>query len=312
MVQRRAHVFSGLNGRPILCPIWFSVSSKLRGVLLFPASAMVGALYPTLCRLFVEDTNNSAEVSRGAFRGVALLVVPVAFGCALYPDVRVSIFNRNAFGAAEDNLRVSSLFLFLVYFSMPLGTCILAAGKNRAWSIVQPMCIVVSLVLDPLLVPWFQKHNGNGDLGVCVAGVVSEVVVVGSGMVLLPKGVIDRKLMRTIFLAVVSGAATAVFAWATRRLTPYALRLTPYALRLTLRPQSRCSSTLCAVGDRGHGQRANRKRPRVRSPQVQSRGGELPPRRRACAARAGIETDAINVENRDSAESGLAQLPLAE
>lgn len=199
----------------------FAVASKLRGVLLFPASAMVGALYPTLCRLFVEDPNNFAEVSRGALRGVALLVVPVAFGCALYPEVGVGIFNRNAFSGAEDNLSVSSLFLFLVYFSMPLGTCILAAGKNRAWGFVQAMCVVVSLVLDPVLVPWFQRHYGNGGLGVCLAGVVSEAVVVGSGLVLLPKGVIDRKLISTIFLAVVSGAVMAVFAWATRRITPY-------------------------------------------------------------------------------------------
>jgi len=201
---------------------WFAVSSKLRGVLLFPATAMIGALYPTLCRLFAEDMNNFAEVSRGAFRGVALLAVPIAFGCALYPDVGVSIFNRNTFGPAEDNLRVSSVFLFLVYFSMPLGTCVVAAGRNRAWGIVQATCVVVSLALDPVLIPWLQKHKGNGGLGVCIAGVISEVIVVSSGMALLPKGVIDRKLMRTIFLALLSGGAMVVFAWATRRVPSFA------------------------------------------------------------------------------------------
>ncbi|MEI9953260.1 MAG: oligosaccharide flippase family protein [Pseudomonadota bacterium] len=34
---------------------WFAVSRRLVGVLVFPASALLGALYPTLCRLHATD-----------------------------------------------------------------------------------------------------------------------------------------------------------------------------------------------------------------------------------------------------------------
>lgn len=200
---------------------WFAVSRRLIGVLLFPATALIGALYPTLCRLHIDEPDSYANVARGAFQGVALLAVPVAVGCALYPELGVAIFSRRSFGAAETNLRILSVFLFLVYFSMPLGTCIMAAGKQRAWSIVQGLCVLVSLVLDPLLVPWYQARTGNGGLGLCIAAVASEAVVVGCGIALTPRGVFDSKLVRSILLALASGGAMALVSRLAQSLTPW-------------------------------------------------------------------------------------------
>lgn len=200
---------------------WFAVSRRLVGVLLFPATALIGALYPTLCRLYAEEPDGYAKVARGAFQGVSLLAVPVALGCALYPELGVAIFSRESFAAAENNLRVLAAFLFLVYFSMPLGTCIMAAGKQRAWSIVQALCVVVSAVLDPLLVPYFQAHWGNGGLGLCTASVVSETVVIACGIALLPRGVFDRRLLRTLLFAALSGGAMALVAHFTRSINPW-------------------------------------------------------------------------------------------
>jgi O-antigen/teichoic acid export membrane protein len=156
---------------------WFAVSRRLIGQLLFPASALLSALYPTLCRLYTSDLPAFVRTTRGSLASVALLVVPVALGCLLYPEIGISIFSRKSFGPAEDNLRISSLFIFLVYFTMPLGICILAAGKQRAWSIVQSLCIVVSLVLDPVLVPWFQTRNKNGLLALALVSGAAMAVV---------------------------------------------------------------------------------------------------------------------------------------
>jgi hypothetical protein len=46
------------------------------------------------------------------------------------------------------------------------------------------------LGLDPILVPWFQRRIGNGGAGLCVTGVVAELIVVGAGIALMPKGVL--------------------------------------------------------------------------------------------------------------------------
>jgi len=188
---------------------WYAVRGRLIGVLLFPASALVGALYPTLCRLHLDDKPAFARITRGALANVALVAVPMAVGCYLYPDIGVSLFSREAYHQAEGILAISAAFLFLVYFSMPLGTCIIAAGKQRAASVVQAGCVALSLVLDPWLIPYFQTRYGNGGLGVAWAVVFSEALVVVSFSALTPKGVFDRALAKTLLLSALCGGLMA-------------------------------------------------------------------------------------------------------
>jgi len=192
---------------------WFGVSQKLVGLLIFPASALIGALYPTLCRLQGEDRDEFGRVSRNALYGTALLAVPAAVACGMFPEIGVSIFGVAKFAGALDHLRVMSVFVFLVYFSMPLGTCILASNRQRAWAMVQCACVLVSLCGNPFLVPYFQRLTGNGAIGTCVTLVVSEAFVVGCGVALAPRGIFNRELAKSLLLASLSGAAMGGVAW---------------------------------------------------------------------------------------------------
>jgi O-antigen/teichoic acid export membrane protein len=200
---------------------WHAAARKLMGVLVFPATVLRGAMYPTMCRLYGTDPTGFRQATSAALRSASLLVFPAALGCALYPEVGIAIFSRRSFGPAEDNLRILSLFLFLMYFSMPIGNCLLAAGRQRVWAVVQSLCIVVSLIGDPLLVPWFERHTGNGGLGVCWTTVFSEVVVVALGVMLMPGGIFDRRFWRSLGLAAVSGLAMAAAARALRPVSPF-------------------------------------------------------------------------------------------
>lgn len=200
---------------------WYAAARKLVGVLIFPAGALITALYPTLCRLHTEDVESFRQTARSALRIVTVLAVPIAVGCALYPELGISIFSRQAFGPAANDLRILSIFVLLVYFTMTLGTCLLAAGKQRSWAIIQCLCVVVSAVLDPILVPWFQARMANGGLGTCVASVVSEVFMVIAGVWLTPRGVFDRMLLRGLFLAMVAGGAMALVARLLHHVTPF-------------------------------------------------------------------------------------------
>jgi O-antigen/teichoic acid export membrane protein len=200
---------------------WHAAARKLVGVLVFPAAAMAGALYPTLCRLHNTDPQGLKTATTGALRATTLLVFPVALGCALFPEIGISVYSRRSFGPATDNLRVFSLFLWLVFFTMPIGTCLLASGRQRAWAVVQSLCVGVSLVLDPILVPWFQRRNGNGGLGVCWAAVLSEVVVLVFGVAMMPRGIFDRRFWRSLLLAAFSGMVMIGFALALSFLSPF-------------------------------------------------------------------------------------------
>lgn len=189
---------------------WNAAARKLIGVLIFPANALIGALYPTLCRLHGGDSASFGATARTALRVTLWGAAPLALGCALFPAVGIALFGAQRYGPAEDNLRVLALYVLLVYCTMPIGSSLAAAGRQRAWALAQFACVVVSAALDPLLIPWFQDRTGNGGLGVCVATDVSEVLMVAAGIALLPRGVLDRTLWRT--LAAVAAAAAAMAA----------------------------------------------------------------------------------------------------
>jgi O-antigen/teichoic acid export membrane protein len=200
---------------------WYAVGRRLIGVLLFPASALIGALYPTLCRLFISDMPGFARATRGAIQSVSLLAIPLALGCGLYPEIGIMIFSREAFGPAEDNLRILAVYLLLVYVSMPLGTAIVAANMQKGWAVVQLLSVVVSLALDPLLIPLFQERYGNGGMGLCLASVLSEFAVVACGVAMSPKGIFDRGLWRQLGLGVVAGGAMIAVAVLLRSFSPF-------------------------------------------------------------------------------------------
>jgi O-antigen/teichoic acid export membrane protein len=176
------------------------------GVLTYPASALIMALYPTLCRLRSEDMGSFRRTAADALYAAAIFVAPVTLGCALFPELGVAIFGQRYYGPAEDDLRMLAPYIFLVYFSMPVGSCLASSGRQNAWTSLQFVCVMVSAALDPPLIRWFQATQGNGGLGVCVAAVVSEILMVTGGIALLPKGILANIPGRKIAAALLSAA----------------------------------------------------------------------------------------------------------
>lgn len=206
---------------PIEVVGWHAVARRLTGLLVAPAAALGTALYPTLARLKREDAEGYRSTLSAALSFAAIVVAPLALGCFLYPDVGVRLFNRGAFAPAEDNLRILSLFVMLVYFTMVLGIGLMAADKQRAWAVTQMLCVLVSVVFDPILIPWFQTHNGNGGLGVSWSSVLSEVVMLVVGIWLSPRGLFDFKFIKRLLYVAMAAGAMAGVAYALRALNPF-------------------------------------------------------------------------------------------
>jgi O-antigen/teichoic acid export membrane protein len=162
----------------------------------------------------VESAPAFRETARKSLQGTALLAVPLALCCALYRRIGIQLYGQGSFGPVGENLLVLSALIFLVYFSMPLGSALVAAGRQKQWAVAQALCVVVSFGLDPLLIPWFQQRYGNGGLGVCVGAVVSEVCMVTTAIIMAPPGIVDGSVARTVGKALVAGAAMSCVAWA--------------------------------------------------------------------------------------------------
>jgi O-antigen/teichoic acid export membrane protein len=200
---------------------WHAAAKKLVGVLIYPAGALIGALYPTLCRLFAEDREGYVRTARSAMRSSIIMTVPLAIACVAYAELGIRLFSKQAFGPAEANMRILAAFVLLVYVTMVLGTCISAAGKQRRWAMIQFLCVGVSAALDPPLVTWFQQHNGNGGLGICISTVISEILMLVVGVKVAEPGIFDRTVLRSTLLVCVAGAAMGGAAFLMRSITPF-------------------------------------------------------------------------------------------
>jgi len=209
-----AHYMSMLASKEAIG--WHAAAVKLMGPLILPANALIGALYPTLCRLWSQNVDEYLHTTRGALRAAFVMTMPIALGCGLFPDIGIRIFGADTFGPAQTNLRILAFYVFLLYVTMTLGTALNAAGRQRAWTLIQFTCILVVLVADPLLVSWFQKHTGNGALGVNITTAGTELLMLIAAICLMPRGVFDRSILRSALLTLVAGTAMAIAAWLLR------------------------------------------------------------------------------------------------
>lgn len=216
---------------------WFGATRKLMGVLAFPASALIAALYPTLCRLRTQDMDAFHATAANAIHLVGVIALPLALGCGLFPELGVAIFGLDDFAPALDNLRVMSVWLLLLYFTMPIGSTLTAAGRQRPWTLALLGGASTGVALDPFLIPWAQETFGNGGLGVCIAAVAGEVVTLTAAVCLLPRGLFASMPRRRLLALLAAGAAMAASALVTAQLNRWVaagLSVLAYALVLVL------------------------------------------------------------------------------
>ena len=186
---------------------WHSAASRISGVLIFPALTLNFALYPTLARLWSTDRATYDSLVRLGLRTVAILGILAGTGTAIFAPWAVGwIYGNAEFAPAGVSLSVLSVFILLVYGSIVLGPSIAAAGRQWWWCGAQTLCLLVSVTLDPILIPWAQNGYGNGSLGVSIAVGLAEVAMVGLGLFILPAGVLNRALGRTLVRCLTAAA----------------------------------------------------------------------------------------------------------
>ena len=189
---------------------WYSAATRITGVLIFPATTLTFALYPTLARLWHSDRNTCNEMVRLALRIIMLLGILAGTGTALFARLIVSLIYGSAlYAPAGDTLTVLAAYVLLVYTSIIVGTFLVACGRQWPWALAQSFCLVVSVALDPILIPWAEHKFGNGSIGVCLSVVFAEIAMVSFGLLLVPSGPLDKSLARTLRRCLIAAACMA-------------------------------------------------------------------------------------------------------
>ena len=76
---------------------------------------------------------------------------------------------------------------------MLVGTVVIAANKQKEWAITMAITAVISLAINVPFILFFDRAYGNGALGVTMAAVLSEALMMALGIRLVPKGILAAR-----------------------------------------------------------------------------------------------------------------------
>jgi O-antigen/teichoic acid export membrane protein len=147
-------------------------------------------------------------------RPALLLSVLGAAGTYLFADVPIAlIYGQQKFGPAADVLRAFAPVLLLMYLDMFVCTAVVAAGRTRWLAACKITTVIVTTALSFLLVPIFQRHMGNGAVGVMYAMSAGEALMLAAAFMLVGPSV-DRRVWEPMLRTLAAGAATVLlFLW---------------------------------------------------------------------------------------------------
>jgi O-antigen/teichoic acid export membrane protein len=200
---------------------WYGSAKNMMGMLLAPSLILGSAAFPLLSRATKHPATFSREFAM-AQRPMLWLGSLAAVGTWVFADLAITVvFEKSVFGPASDVLRVFGLGLFLIFEDVLIGTALTALGRATAFAIVKIGSVGVGILLELLLIPYWQQRTGNGGVGVSLSFVLSEIIMFTGGVVLMPKGTLGKGLLLDGGRAAACGLLTALLFYFVPHLRPW-------------------------------------------------------------------------------------------
>jgi O-antigen/teichoic acid export membrane protein len=173
---------------------WYAAAIRLTNIPLFLPMIVIGALLPALSQEHLADRAKFRDMVSRSLRIVTLVAVPAGVGVMILSNQLTALLHYpDTFAPVSILLRILALNVPLVAFDMILGTALIAAGRQRAWTVLG----VCAGVFNPLVNLWAIPYTasapiGNGAIGAAFVTVATEVVMFVGALYLRPKGIFTR------------------------------------------------------------------------------------------------------------------------
>ncbi len=244
---------------------WYGASTNILGIVISPAMILLAATFPELSRAsrslpdlrrIIDATGRVMFIAAG-FTSSALY---------LFADHMVAIiYGHGRFVETASILRVSALFVPLLFLVLVLASAMNAVGRNKAMAVISIVRIAICVVLNWLLIGYWQQRFGNGAVALVIIAGVAEVPAAIACLALLPRGAVGSTVTLNMVRACVVASCTvvplsmlqplgllyltplfallfAVMAVVTRLVLPSDLRLAMEMVRSKLAPMARRSA----------------------------------------------------------------------
>jgi O-antigen/teichoic acid export membrane protein len=172
---------------------WYAAASRLTNIPLFLPMIVIAPLLPALSAERNADSPKFRDMVSRTLRLVTLVALPAGAGVMVLSNQITDLLHYpSAFGPVSILLRILALNVPLVAIDMILGTALIAAGRQRAWTIVGVLAGVFNPLVNLWAIPFTQHRYGNAAVGAAAVTVATELVMFAGALYLRPKGVFTR------------------------------------------------------------------------------------------------------------------------
>jgi O-antigen/teichoic acid export membrane protein len=189
---------------------WYGASTNIFGIVLSPAMILLTATFPELSRA----SRSLPDLRRVIDATARVMFVAGAFTCSalyLFADHMVAIvYGQGRFIETATILRVSAVFVPLLFFALVLASAMNAVGRNKAMAVISIARIVFCVVLNWLLIGYCQQRFGNGAIALVIISGVAEIPATIACLALLPKGAVGSSVSFNMARTCIAALCTVV------------------------------------------------------------------------------------------------------
>jgi O-antigen/teichoic acid export membrane protein len=172
---------------------WYAAASRLTNIPLFLPMIVVAPLLPALSAERNANSPKFRDMVSRSLRLVTLVALPAgAAVMVLSNQITELLHYPTGFEPVARLLQILALNVPLVAIDMILGTALIAAARQRAWTIVGVIAGVFNPLVNLWAIPFAQQRFGNAAAGAAVVTVATELVMFTGALYLRPKGVFTR------------------------------------------------------------------------------------------------------------------------
>lgn len=171
---------------------WFGAFRSIFGIVTSPAMILLGATFPALSRASrsLPDLQRMVDAT-----GRIMFIAAASTSSALYlfaDDMVAIVFGHGRFEQTASILRVSAIFIPLLFFVLILASAMNAVGRNKEMAIISIVRVAFCAVMNWFIIGYWQQKFGNGAIALFIIAGLAEIPATIACMALLPKGAVGR------------------------------------------------------------------------------------------------------------------------
>jgi O-antigen/teichoic acid export membrane protein len=187
---------------------WYGAFRSIYGVVTSPGLILLGASFPELSRasLSVPDLRRTIDAA-----GRVMFIAAAFASSALYifaDHIVAIIYGHGRFEQTASILRVSAIFIPLLFFALFLASVLFAVGRNKELALLNIARISVYVALSWLLIGYWQQRFENGAIALVIIAGVVEIPAMIAYLTLLPKGAVASSTTLNVAQAYIASLCT--------------------------------------------------------------------------------------------------------